>query len=176
MTSEPFRLRFMIALTGALEEIDSSDGYVNDMDGKVFRGRRLYGSGDPLPMLSLIEDTKLFERLNGPDGLAVGVGDWRVIVQGFVEDDPQNPSDPAYRLASDTVRRLAEIRQAHAEAQRTQNGVSMLGIGSKAEGNMVTDMTIGSPVLLLADEVSDKAGFGLPIVFKTVENLTNPLA
>ena len=118
MTDIPFRTRVLTAFTAALEEITPANGYLSDLsdfvhtDGqpmkRVYRGRAYFGDSDPLPMVSVLEPREEGDPFTVQPVLAIADPfDWRLLVQGFVEDDKTNPTDPAYTLLSDVRRRLA---------------------------------------------------------------------
>lgn len=169
--TEPFRLRLFMAMTAALEEITPANGYLNDMSRAVFRGRLYYGDNDPLPMLSILEPAQsTLPALNNDGNIS---GDWEVLIQGFVKDDPKNPTDPAYRLQADVMRRLGQ-EQGRRDDGRTLN---VLGLGGgNGLGNEIVEMKIGHGVVRPSDDISTKAYFWLTLTFKIIEDLKNPLA
>lgn len=170
---DPLRLRVLVALTERLATIHPSLGFVHDLlpnaeypDGKVFRGRATYGENSPLPMVSIIEDPREQQLVSADSssGNPTTSGPWRLLIQGFVEDDFANPTDPAYRLEADVRRALAqEIRE---------NGPkrNLLGLGPK----VVTEIKFGRGIVRPPDEVSSKAYFWLPLTLTLVENNVEP--
>lgn len=169
--NDPFRLRVLKALTLALQDITPANQYVNDVSAAVFRGRLAYGDNDPLPMLSILEPAQSTVPALNDDG-NIG-GDWDVLIQGFVKDDARNPTDPAYVLMADVMRRLGQ-EQARRDGGRTLN---ILGLGGgKGGGNEIIEMKIGHGVVRPSDEISTKAYFWLTLTFKLVEDVKNPLA
>lgn len=172
----PFRLRCMLNLTARFETIervesDASPYAYNlapdvDVGGRVFRGRAIFGENDPIPMLSILEDPRAFDMVHGPGGSEITDGDWPLIVQGFVDDDFENPTDPAHWLMADVKRVLA--------AARKESG-NLLGQGAKAP--MVDKIAFGAGVVRPPDnEVSTKAYFLLPVILSVVEDHENPFA
>ena len=162
--SEPFRLRVMMALTAALEDINPVNGYQFDLTGKVFRGREIFGQDDPLPMVSILEAIEEQKQLPAPASGTETSGPWELLVQGFVEDDYQNPTDPAHRLMAEVKKRLVQERV----RERQYN---ILGMEGK-----VTDLKISHGVVRPPDEVSGKAYFWLRLTLVMVENLADPHA
>jgi hypothetical protein len=161
----PTRLRALIALTELLQAITVADGYQHDLATSVFRGRVLFGSDDPLPMLAIVE--RPVEDLGGvesPRGSQVQRTLWDLLVQGFVRDDKANPSDPAHYLLADVKKRLAIER-----SERRQP--NLLGM----EGR-VADMQIGAGVVRPPDDTSTMTMFWLPLTLELVEDLSNPFA
>jgi len=162
---DPFPLTVLKALTDALGEIAIADGYQHDLAGKVFRGRLMFGSDDPLPMVAINEPPKAPENLEPPPSTAERVVNHELLLQGFAEDDRQNPTDPAYRLLADVQRRLA-IERTRAE------GYDILGLGPR-----ITNLGIGKGVVRPPETtVSDTAFFWLPVTISYAEDLKNPFA
>ena len=159
---DPFRLRVLHALTALLETINPGNGAQFDLSQAVFRGRRYYGDNDPLPMLSILEPAVPPELLATPDLATVDTGQWQILIQGFVKDDPENPSDPAYHLSA-AVRQVLAI-------ERRRTDYNFLGMSGK-----VDSITIGQPVVRPADEdVSAKAYFYLSLTLGIVEDAADP--
>ncbi len=158
----PFRLEILNRMTTALEAVAIEDGYLHDLEGKVFRGRARYGENDPLPLVSIIEDPRPIDGVEASRGAQTRVTPWRLIVQGFVEDDPANPTDPAYRLAADVAKALSALRTSR------DKGQYILGI------KRIDDLGIASPIVRPPDDVSDKAYFWLPVTLSLVEDPANP--
>lgn len=183
MTDQPsIKPRFLNALTAALKEITPGNGYVSDLadfdpgDGimqtRVFRGRAWFGENDPIPMVSILEGVTPFGFVDQPPILtANGEYDWPLIVQGFVNDDPVNPTDPAYVLLADVKRRLAQEKTRTGIGNRQPDPFG-LGLGK----NRVTTFEIGAGVVRPADDVSARAYFWLSLTPRVVENLSDPYA
>lgn len=62
----PADLRALKALTYCLTTITVAAGYKHDMSSAVFRGRNVFGDGDPLPMLSVLEPPTAPEQMMAP--------------------------------------------------------------------------------------------------------------
>lgn len=168
--TEPFRLRLLIALSDALQEITLDNGYKHDLgpdeanpSGRVFRGRLIFGANDPLPMLSILEVPIPVDNLPSPKGSTADVVSWELMVQGYAQDDHTNPTDPAHRLMADVRQRLA------LERQKVQDYEAL---GSKC----VIDMKIGAGVVRPADDVQAKAYFWLGLTLDIAEDLADPYA
>lgn len=162
--TDPFRLRVLKALTAALEEITPVGGYQFDLNGKVFRGRDIFGDSDPLPMVSILEAIEEQAQVPAPLAGPTSTGPWELLIQGFVEDDFQHPTDPAHRLMAEVKKRLVQERV----RDRQYN---ILGMDGK-----VTDLKISHGVVRPPDEVSGKAYFWLRLTLVVVENLLDPYA
>jgi hypothetical protein len=156
---DPFRLLVLQALTSRLQEITPANGYRFDVSSAVFRGRARYGDNDPENMLSILEDPRDTENDDASGASSATIGKWKLLVQGFVEDDQVNPLDPAYRLSADVRKRLSQIRVTEAR--------NLLGFGGRAP--CVVDIHIGSPIHRPADEFSLKAYFWIPLTLELAE-------
>lgn len=177
----PFKTRVLRALTDALKDIAPSNGYISDLadfeadDGvtvsRVYRGRAWFGDSDPIPMVSILEGAHPADMVAEPPvNTATNEHDWELLIQGFVNDDPTNPTDPAYPLLADVRRRLA------IEAKRTSDGMpSILGFGLRdGAKNSISKLHIGAGVVRPADDVSARAYFWLSIVIRVVDNAAYP--
>lgn len=162
--SDPFRLRVLKALTAALAEITPSNGYGHDLSGRVFRGRDIFGADDPVPMVSILEAPEDKAGSSGPPASGLSNGQWHLLIQGFVEDDFENPTDPAHLL-------MAEVKKRLVQEKVRDRQYSILGMGGK-----VTELAISPGVVRPADDVSAKAYFWLKITLSMVENHQDPYA
>lgn len=172
----PFKLRVLRGATDVLKTITVENGYLHDLadaegQERVFRGRAWFGEGDPIPMLSVLEPPSYPEEDVAPAvGGTTGEYDWDLLVQGFVDDDPVHPTDPAYLLLADVRRRLA------LEARRKAPGTNMpdpLGLGL-AGRNRVLELHVGPGVVRPADDVSAKAWFWLGVRLRVTDNAAEP--
>lgn len=160
---DPFTLTVLKALTSALEEITTANGYQHDLDGKVFRGRLMFAASDPLPLIAINEPPKMPEDIDPPQGSVKRSVKHELLIQGFVPDDRENPTDPAYRLLADVQKRLAEERG-------RDGGFNILGLGQR-----VMSLDIGKGVVRPPEAaVSDTAFFWLPVTLGYAEDLQNP--
>jgi len=159
---DPFRLKVLKALTAILEEITPANGYNHDLSDKVFRGREIFGDDDPLPMISILEAIEQSEDTPPPNSGTHFKGPWELQIQGFVQDERENPTDPAHFLMADVKKRLA------AERKRDEQ-YNLFGFD-----NRVYQLRISPGVVRPADDVSAKAYFWLRISIEMVENLMDP--
>lgn len=174
--ADPFRLRVLKALTDHLKGITPANGYESDLsdftaeDGltsaRVFRGRDSFGDSDTPPFVSVLEDFRPEEQSLGGPGATEAAGEWRLLIQGFVKDDPQNPTDPAYVLSADVIKSLIVARKSKYD---------ILGLGNAMP--CVNTLSFKQPVVRPADgEVSSTSFFFITLNLKLVENLENPFA
>ncbi len=109
---KPFRLRVLEALTAHLEGVTIAAGYQHDLAGRVFRGRSTFSADAPVPMLAILERDPEGARptRSSPPRSGTIETRWDLLVQGWVQDDSAHPSDLAYYLSADVMRRLYEAR------------------------------------------------------------------
>lgn len=184
--ADPFRLRVLKALTNQIKTVTPDRTYPDPDTGapaaftnnladyeehgvtraRVFRGRELFGTTDPLPMVSVLEHPNALDAMLAPDHDSQSVGPWDLLVQGFVTDDPENPTDPAHVLAAEVIAVIAETaKQPH----------NILGLGYRMPA--VSKLAIGKPVVRPADGVnSDQAFFWLTLTLTLVEDVEKPFA
>jgi hypothetical protein len=170
--TDPFRLRVKKAITDALKEITPANGYNFDFSQAVFRGRLVFGQGDPLPMLSILEPPLPLDRLPAPTNAGHSGGDWDLLIQGFVKDDKDNPTDPAELAMADVKKRLA-VEQSR-QLTLPRRGHNPFGLNSE-KGNRVESIKIGAGVVRPPEEgVSTKAYFWLTLTLKITEDNSQP--
>lgn len=181
--SDPFKLKLLKAITAALKEITPANGYVNDlgdfdpgdgvMTARVYRGRAWFGENDPIPLVSVLEGVDPADEVAEPPSVnAVSAEyDWPLLIQGFVDDDPANPTDPAYTLMAEVRRRLIAERKRKTAA----HDPDPFGLGATGK-NRVTGLRVGAGVVRPADDVSAKAWFWLTLTPRIVDNAEDPTA
>lgn len=166
MATEPLRLRILKAMTEALKEITPANGFATDVEGNVFRGRVIFGENDPIPLISILEVPIPLDQTPPPTDSEFSSGGWEIMIQGFVTDDPENPTDPAHFFMADVKKRLA-IEKRKALAMNAAQGIFGLG-------NFVTGLRIGAGVVRPPDEISAVSYFWLTITLDMVEDLADP--
>ena len=163
MKKEPFRLRVLQAMSRCLEEITPDAGSEFDLSNAVFRGRVLFDdTNDPCPMISILEAPIPIEWGMKSGDITLGTGNWELLVQGFVDDDKQHPTDPAHRLMADVKARLVKEK-------KRERAFNILGMDRK-----VVDMNIGQGAVRPPDMPSSKAFFWLTVTLKLSEDLEDP--
>lgn len=165
--NDPFRLKVLKRLTETLEEINPDHPnapfqHEFDLRGKVYRGRNRFDWHDGLPMISILEPPIPLETLVGRNTNVYQAGPWELLIQGFVEDDLQNPSDPAHRL-------MAEVKAKLVAEKRRDRGNNIFGMG-----NRVHELMLGQGSVRPPDEASDKAFFWLTLTLQLAENIEDP--
>lgn len=178
---EPFRLRVLMRLSECLESVTVANGYKHDLTGNAHRGRILFGENDVLPLVSILEMPVPEDQLF-PDGpAAVSTGEWKLLIQGFVDDDRKAPTDPAHRLMADVRKRLQlESKRVSPNSPDTPDP---LGMGpataqrdkDKSLGNVVNAIHVGGGVVRPPEGgISDKAYFWLAVTLKITEDISRP--
>ena len=128
--------------------------------GRVFRGRTVFGAEEAGPFLSILEGKR-------PDQGPLEVGadnltrneDWHLLVQGFMDDDPDYPLDNLYRLKAIVEERLAMLVAINPEnGQPAHPDLYLLG-------GLLIDMKIGPGVVAAATPTTGGTeAFYLPLV------------
>jgi hypothetical protein len=170
------RLLMLKALTTHLEtEVSIANGYNNDLAGKVFRGRMYYSEKMPLPSVSILDalNPDRFPRKAGEQDKAASASQhegYVLLVQGWVEDDELNPTDPAHVLMGDVKKALAKINKGgHPLRPLDQHAAYLLG-------GLVTRIDIEPGTVRPPDELSAKAFFWLRVAVGFAEDLNDPFS
>ena len=162
---DTFRLQVLKALSAALAEITTANGYQHDLSTKIVRGRTFMTEEDGEKPVIAINEKPVFPENLQADGSGASLTKLELLVQGFAEEDRKNPTDPAYPLLGDVQQRLAQ------EKVREQ-GFNILGFGAR-----IQTIHIGQGVVRPPDgAVSDTAFFWLPVTLEFGENFNNPIA
>lgn len=171
MPSDPFRLTVLKAVTEQLKTVQPANGYMHDLSdmtdragrtvARVSRGRVRFGDSDPMPLVAILEDPRAIEATNAKDETPIAANKLRLLIQGFVQDDKDNPLDPAYHLSADAISALVR-----AKADR----FNILGMGGR-----ITAISIGQPVHRPGqDEISSTAYFVFGVTLTMIEDLERP--
>ena len=182
MADDPKQLRVLKKLVAHIEGINpenddphTGEPYTRDLRGKVYRGRSLLTIKDAEDAISILEFPR--QELYSPvgDHGLVRLHSWNLMVQGWPEDDPVNPSDPAYSLLAMVEMRLARLV---AEAPQGRNGglypdEYMLG---QHEGEYELASLIIAPGIVRPpeDAASRLAMFYMPLVLGVRLNVADP--
>ena len=175
---DSFRLRVMKSVTEALKMITPANGYDHDFgdftdsagrpSARVFRGRTMYGENDPLPMLSILEDPRAEPAVNGPMANSKAQNVFKLLIQGFAQDDKDNPLDPAYALSAEVIKAIIVA---------AQSSTGLIGLNQQKRAPCIMGVSIGQPVHRPGgDEISDHAYFLVGLTLTLTEDLTNPFA
>lgn len=165
--AESYRLAVLKYLCTYLEtEVSIANGYQHNLADRIFRGRLAFGEDDPLPRLSVLEGLNPDREPNAAGtGGSEQIDNWIVLLQGQVEDDAANPTDPAHALMADVKCALGKLRKRMANDQESFEGTpyySVAGLG-------IEPGTVRPP-----DQLSDKAFFWMRIVLTIAETMDDP--
>lgn len=158
------RLTILKALTTHLQGITVANGYQHDLANAVYRGRLSFSEETPLPCINILEPLNPDREPRVTDGGLLQKEDWVLLIQGWVDDDDVNPTDPAHLLMADVKKRLSLLM---VEPYRNPNPAYMLG--SKVAGVFIEPGTVRPP-----EENSARAYFYLRVVLQVVEHLDDP--
>lgn len=155
---EPTRLTILKKLTEHLAGISTVDGYNFDLNGAVFRGRTIFGENDPLPMVSILESSRS-ESTYSTNDFDQRQDKWSLLLQGWVADDINNPTDPAYFLADDVFNRLNML-----VAIKNDSSGRALYPDTYLLGGLIGGIEFGQPIIRPPiEQVSSKAFFYIPV-------------
>ena len=160
-TKIPFRLKVLRALTDTLASITPTNGSQFDLSTSVYRGILVFDENTPLPAISILEAPIPLEVLQARGDNPNSTGPWELLIQGFVKDDIEHPSDPAHVL-------MAEVKAALVREKRRDRGRNILGMGGR-----VVEMFIGQGSVRPEDGTS-KTFFWLTLTLRLVEKLEEP--
>jgi hypothetical protein len=161
------QLAILKALTTQLERVTPGNGYDFDFSGKVFRGRLLFGTETAVPFVSILEDPRPGQADSVGDGQYVRKPTWRLLVQGWAQDDDANPLDPAYGMKASAEKVLARL------VQKDKSGRPLFP-DEYLLGKRVISIDIGPGVCRPGTDVSSVAFFYLPVVIEYGEDLSQP--
>lgn len=161
------RLDILKALSQHLKGIDGVSPYEHNLQAAIFRGRTVYGDGYPVPMVSVIEGKAADYGNYADENQSVRKDSWLLLIQGWVEDDVVNPTDPAYGLMADVELRLSDI-VAQENGRAKFPGVYMLN-------GLISSLTVAQGVVRPPEDgVSSKAFFYLPVLVGLKSDITKP--
>lgn len=158
----PFRLRVLRALTAVIERVNPDNGYHFDLRAKVFRGRIRFDQNDPIPMVSILEAPIPAEVAQSRGANSMSNGAWELLIQGFAQDDHENPSDPAHHL-------MAEVKAVLVAERQSERGNNNLGMD-----NRVYEMFVGQGSVRPPEDTNGEAFFWLTLTLRVTENLEEP--
>lgn len=151
-------------MTEHLEGITPDNGYDYDLSGKVFRGRSRFGADEPLPFVSILESLRPDQQpIPAGEGNRRRLDDWELLVQGWVDENREFPTDDLYNLKAAVEKRLAEVSVESNEVYRF--------------GGLIDKMRIGPGVVRAATpQVGGAEAFYLPLLVTYAINLADPYA
>lgn len=175
MTADPKQLVILKALTTHLQGITPANGYDFDLSNAVYRGRSHFGADEALPFVSILEAMRPDPRPReaGSERL-VREEAWELLVQGWCQENRDEPTDDLYRLKACVESRLSMI-------VAMETGVGASGSPKYPAvyrlGGIIASMRIGPGVVRAATpQVGGAEAFYLPVLLSYVINLGDPYA
>lgn len=165
--SDSVQLTILKLMTTIIEGVTTANGYAFDLSGRVYRGRKIFGSEVSPPFVSLLESPKPGDELQADEGGLKRRTAWHLLVQGWATDDKSAPLDNAYGLKASVEQRLARIAQKTSQGKPTYPGDYLLG-------GRIVEIKIGPGVCYPAVDAASEAFFFLPVSVDYEEDLTNP--
>lgn len=173
--AKSYRLEILERLSALLLGITPANGYDHDLTDSVFRGRALFGESDPMPMVSILESTKVDGGVTTGSNDEMRKGLWPLVVQGWVENDMFSPTDPAYSLMADVEHRLGRVIEMNNRGNPEIPELYMLGLGRDGKGTLIANMSFGPGVVSPPrEQISTNAFFFLPVYITLAEKLGQP--
>lgn len=169
--SDSYILTVEKALTDVIAKtVTTVNGRPFDLTNLVFRGRQRYGHNEPAPMVSILQAPNIdLENMNAGTG-KLRKSDKTYLLQGWVQDDSDNPTDPAHELLAEVKRALSAILEMDGpdymlKSYNTQHD----------DVGLIHNIDISTGLVRPPEQnVSDKAYFWLPITLELVEIITDP--
>lgn len=161
--ADSYRLAVLKKLTEHLRGITPANGYDYDLSASVFRGRSLFGEGDPIPMLSILEAPQSDEGVFAGENKSQRSENWSLLIQGWAQDDVANPTDPAYGLMDAVERHLLRLIQVSQINGEPLYPVEYM-LGRSVAGVTIPPGVVRPPM----EMVSSKAFFYLPVMLALV--------
>lgn len=173
--------QLLLKLTAHIEGINPDNTFLNpdddaqapyplDLRDKVFRGRVTFGEDVTAPFIALLEAPRQINPNGGGEASLELKEDWTLLIQGFADDDPRHPSDPAYLLLGFVQERLSRITK-----EKPNGGRGGLYPNEWRLGGLVADIRYQIPIVRPGkDDVSDTAYFYMPISVGVVTDLSQP--
>jgi hypothetical protein len=139
------------------------------LDGKVFRGRTVFGDEVVPPFLAILEAPRQLITEGRGESKTTLKYDWKLLIHGFAPDYKKHPTDPAYELAAHVEARMARlIAQERSGAGPTYPDEFKLG-------RIVEDILFTNPIVRPPDnDVSDTAYFYMPVTLEFVTDMVSP--
>jgi hypothetical protein len=169
--ADSLRLRVLKALTAHLETITIANGYDVDLAGKVKRGKTVFGEEmlGQVPFLSILEPLKPGSGIEAGEEQTRRSEPWLILIQGFAQDDKENPSDPAYALMAAVEQCLGQVISIN-ESSGNPEFPDAYNLGGLI-GGLAYGPGLAHPP---QRDISSKAFFYLPVTISLVYDVRRP--
>ena len=143
----------------------------NVIQHRVFRGRTDFGDSDPVPCISILEapldPRSQTEVASAGYNREMQINEWLFFIQGWIVDDKENPTDPAYRLAGAIEWQLGKVYATNSRGNATYPDIYMFG-------RLVSAIRVGQSVVRPPDDLSSYAYCYLPVVLTLAGDVSKP--
>jgi hypothetical protein len=162
-----------LALTQGTIPLSSGGTLAVNLATSVFRGRTAFGSEDPMPCVSILEGRKPEDASETPVAMEdklTRYEPWHLLVQGFIQDDPKNPTDNLYNFKALVEQQLSLIVALDSRGNVVNSAAFRLG-------GLVDDMILPPGIVRPAIATTGQVeSFYLPIIVRYSINPANPFA
>jgi hypothetical protein len=172
MANIPKRLYVLQTLSNVLQASYGydKDGNPYDLTNRVFRGRSVFGADEVVPMLSILESSTPDVPVYAGEAEAVYEPQWRIFLQGWAEDDKENPTDPAHWLMAAVESRLGLVTAKRDDGSNRPKDPAIYMLGKTVAG-----FSFGPGVVRPADDkISSRAFFYLPVRIALAGSVDDP--
>jgi hypothetical protein len=150
------------------DTVTTDNGRPFDLSQVVFRGRQRFGHGEPVPMVSVVQAPNIDIENNNAGKGRQRFSDKTFLIQGWVADDPQNPTDPAHEL-------MAEVKRALSYTLDMDDPNFMFRSYNPKGNDLISNINISTGLVRPPESgISDKAYFWLPLIVTLIEDLSDP--
>ena len=161
------KLQVAIALTDYLKEITVENGYEFTLTG-VYRGLNRFGAEVQEPFVSILEAPRADIAQWADENKTVSKDNWTLLIQGFATNDPENPTDPAYRLLGDVEQHLSKLTAVDGRGRHAFAQIHNLG-------GLIAGIELEQPIVRPPEEqLSSTAFFYLPVRITLVRDIKCP--
>lgn len=163
--SPPKQLRILRKLSALLEATSGYEGI------KCWRGKSVLTAKDTKDTLSLLEAPRPIVGSPGDENGVQRSETWTLLLQGWPEDDHDEPSGPAYWMKAACEQQLSLVIAELPNGVKRTDNVYMLG-------GDISSLTIGQGVVRPASEegASRLAMFYIPLIIGLQTDVRNPFA
>lgn len=176
--ADPKLLRAIMRLCDHLEQINPDNpDYPDcpfDLRGRVYRGRSILNIKDARAALSILEFPRQdFTAPVGEHGIVRNDKPY-FMLQGWPEDDPDNPSDPAYRLKAYCEQHLARIIAEKENGRGPVHDAEYM-LGMNGDERYLTSFAMAQGVVRPPEDAASRlAMFYMPLVLGIKTDLSDP--